>query len=93
MLPKEKTAEPRPVTLDLSAYGIDLIEYEGKVYMPLPTLNDIYTVTYNTAEYLNGSIYFAHSTDFGTGTSYYDRSSLYDIMDCTPAMASISSTR
>jgi hypothetical protein len=42
MLPKEKTAETRPVTLDLSAYGIDLIEYEGKVYMPLPTLNDFY---------------------------------------------------
>ena len=42
MLPKEKTAETRPVTLDLSAYGIDLIEYEGKVYMTLPTLNDFY---------------------------------------------------
>ena len=40
-LPPEQRGDIAPVTLNLADYGIDVIEYEGKVYMPLPTLNDI----------------------------------------------------
>lgn len=85
-LPWEQTGEVRPVTLDLAAYGIDVIEYDGRVYIPLPTLNDIYNSTYNSAEYLNGNLYFTHSTDFATGGSYYDRSALFESLDRTEAM-------
>lgn len=86
-LPLEQTGEIHPVTLDLAAYGIDIIECDGRVYLPVPTLNDIHLITYNSAEYLNGNLYFTHSTEFMQGGSYYDRSSLFDQLERTPAMA------
>ena len=86
-LPPEQTGDIAPLTLDLADYGIDVIEYDGKVYMPLPTLNDIHAVTYNSAEYIDGNIYFTHSIDYANGVSYYDRSSLYNTVERTPAMA------
>lgn len=73
--------ETKALTLDLGAYGIDLIEYQGNVWFPLPTLSDLVCVTYNSAEYLDGNLYYVHTMD----DEYFDRSSLYENMTRDPA--------
>ena len=89
-----KTASPviegdlKPLTLDLGAYGIDLIDYQEKVYFPLPTLADLVCITYNAAEYIDGILYYVHTMDSDEG--YIDRSSLGEILVRDPAAAAFS---
>lgn len=80
--------ETKSVTLDLGAYGIDLIAYQEKVYFPLPTLADLVCITYNAAEYIDGILYYVHTMDSDEG--YIDRSSLSSILKRDPAAAAFS---
>jgi|GEM_PF-1057583 len=70
--------EPRSLDLDLTPYGIDLLAYEGRTYFPASTLSLLCAMTYNTAVYADGSIYFVHTSDLVSGESYFDRSGLYE---------------
>ena len=78
--------EVRPAVFDLSAYGIDILEEDGAVYVPYSVLNDVSGMTYNAVTYLDGSLYFAHSADMLQANCYFDRSPLYDRLDRTPEM-------
>lgn len=69
--------KPKGVTLNLKEYGIDIIEADGRVYFPLNTIADIFSVTYNSAEYVGGKLYFVHSMN---NSLYYDNSSVYDTL-------------
>ena len=80
--------ETKALTLDLGAYGIDLIEHQGKVYFPLPTLADLVCITYNAAEYIDGILYYVHTMDSDEG--YIDSSSLSEILYRDPAAAAFS---
>ena len=80
--------ETKPLTLDLGAYGIDLIAYQEKVYFPLPTLTDLVCITYNAAEYIDGILYYVHTMDSDEG--YIDRSSLGEILNRDSAAAAFS---
>ena len=77
--------EVKPTTLDLSEYGIDLLEVDGKAYFPLPTISDLFCSSLVSAEYVNGEIYFVFTLDAqmeGKMTdSYADRESLYEIQE------------
>ena len=83
-----QTAEggEKPVTFDLAKYGIDIIEADGKVYLPLSVLNDFSAVTYNAAVYIEDSLYYFHCMDMET-EPYYDRQPLYEQTERTPEMA------
>ncbi|MBQ7186119.1 MAG: hypothetical protein IJR91_00660 [Ruminococcus sp.] len=73
--------------LDFSKYGIDLLADDGEAYMPITTLSDIFVPTYNSAIYLDGSIYFNHTSDlFGEGT-YLDLESSLQQAERTQEMA------
>jgi len=68
----------KPATYDLGAYDIDILEINGETYIPLATMNDMFKEIYNSAQYLNGNLYFLHTSDLVLGSCYYDRSSVYD---------------
>ena len=53
--------DPKPLEMDLSAYDIDIIEDNGKVYLPLTTICDIASISYCSAVYYNGEISFNYS--------------------------------
>lgn len=67
----------KPLFLDLSKYGIDVISYEGGVYFPVSVLNDIFVLSYNAAEYIDGALYFLHTMDDSVD-GYFDRSPVYN---------------
>ena len=77
---------PKALDLDLGKYGIDVIEYNGKVYLPLTTIDTLFIMTYNAAEYVNGDLYFLHTLDTTEKDGYFDRSSLYDDLKRDDAM-------
>ena len=77
----------KDLTIDLSAYGIDLIESDGKAYFPLTTISDLFLAVSNSGEYCDGCIYFVHADDdMLTNSSYYDRSSVYSKNERSPEM-------
>ena len=83
-------AESQPVTLDLAGHGIDIIEVDGKVYLPLTVISSMFAITYNNANYLDGNLCFVHTFD---PESYYDeldQSSLFEKTERTPEMAAFS---
>ncbi|MBQ9469099.1 MAG: hypothetical protein IJU52_08855 [Clostridia bacterium] len=81
-------SEKKSLLLDLSEYHIDLVAVDGKVYLPLPTIVDIFFCTYNNAEYVDGNIYFVRfSTDNVQHDGYFDKSSVYEKTVRTSAMA------
>ena len=75
----------KPTTLNLAAYDIDLLKIDGKAYFPLPTLSDLFSPTYNGTQYLNGNLYFFHTTDLLGGERYYPVDSLYEKLERDPA--------
>ena len=83
-------AAAEPVTLDLAAYNIDIIEDEGKVYLPLSILAAMFASTYNNALYLDGDICFVRT--FDPECYYYgmDLSFLYQETERTEEMAAFS---
>ena len=46
-MPFAYAGEPGAVTVDLAPYGLDIVEVDGTVYLPLATLSDMLSVTFN----------------------------------------------
>ena len=76
--------------IDFSKYGIDLLADDGKAYLPLTTLTDLFGVTYNSAAYLGGEIYFNHTTDIVVGSTYFNSDSVLETVERSQAMADYS---
>ena len=76
----------KPLTLDLGKYGIDIVSYDGKLYIPICAMNDMVFAAYNCAEYVDGNIYFVHTME----EKYFDRSSLYSNLQRSEKMAEYS---
>ena len=77
----EYIGEFKGLTLDLGKYGIDIIEYNGKAYMPLVTICVIFSHNYNDAEYVGDKIYYVHSMDDMTKDGYFDKSPVYAALE------------
>lgn len=80
----EYQGEPLPLTIDLAKYGVDIVEYDDRPFISLSALNTIFCVTYNAAEYIDGALYFFHSSE---SDGYYDRSPVYETLTRSQAMA------
>ena len=83
----EYVGEVKSLTLDLSQYGIDLTAVDGKAYMPLPTLVDMFITSYNGAEYVDGNIYFIHAMDDTEHDGYFDKSPIYEELTRSESLA------
>ena len=81
------SVEPSAVTLDLSAYNIDIAEADGKVYLPLVVLGAMFSLTYNNAFYYNGNILFVHTMDPEGYQYMIDESYRYEELTRSEAMA------
>ena len=81
------TADPQPITVDLGAYGIDVIELDGKVYLPLTVIAMMFSTTYNNALYFEENICFVHTFDPESYFDEFDLSSIYVETERTAAMA------
>ncbi len=79
--------ESKGLLLDLGKYGIDVLEYDGKVYLPLPTISAIFSSTYSNAEYVDGSVYYLHSMDDMSRDGYFDKSAIYNVLERSEEMA------
>lgn len=75
------------LTLDLGKYGIELLLYDGLLYLPLPTISVLFASDYNNAEYVDGSIYYLHSMENTAKDGYFDKSSVYNSLTRSPEMA------
>lgn len=71
------------VTLELGNYDIDLVGYQGAVYFPLTTINDIFAGIYHSALYFDGKLYF---NEVLADEPYYDDSALFDTVQRDKAL-------
>ena len=55
--------DPSALDIDLSNYGIDLIEEDGRVYFPLTTAADLTGVSYLNSIFCDNRIYLAYGSD------------------------------
>ena len=75
-----------PVNLNLKKYNMDIVEYDGNVYIPLPVLDDLTMITCSTGIYLDGKIYI-----FGIFDDYnFDLTSIYEKERRSQALADFS---
>ena len=79
--------DTEPMTFDLGKYGFDIVEHNGRVYLPIPVLCDIFCPSYNAAEYIDGCLYFLHTMESSIGDGYFDRSPIYNKLERTPETA------
>ena len=77
--------EEKPLCLDLSAYNIDVIEKNGRVYFPVSVLNDIIIMSYISALYIDGSIYF--TINITSTATYFSTQPIYDKLERSEALA------
>ena len=63
--------------LDFGKYNIDITAVDGNVYFPLTSIADMFAMTYQSAFYLNDSIYFTSVMD----KPYYSDDSLYESLE------------
>ena len=73
--PNRFQGEPNGITFELSKYQIDVAEVEGEIYLPLPTIADLFNDSYNAGMYFDGSIYYTHT--YGA-EKHVDRSSYFN---------------
>ena len=59
----EYRTDPSALDIDLSSYGIDIIEEDGRVYFPLTTAADLTGVTYTNTVYCDNKIYLNYSAN------------------------------
>ena len=55
-------ADPAALDIDLSNYGIDIIEEDGRVYLPLTTVADLTGVSYSNTVYHDNKIYLNYGS-------------------------------
>lgn len=55
--------DPSALDIDLSNYGIDLIEEDGRVYFPLTTAADLTGVSYLNSIFCDNRIFLAYGSD------------------------------
>ncbi len=75
--------------LDLGAYGLDILEYDGKTWFPASTISLLFGVSYNTALYSDGCIWFVHCSDLIGGGSYFNDMSAYNTLVRSEDMAKL----
>ena len=69
---------------DLAKYGFDVVADGDAVYLPTVILSDIFGFNYNSAEYVDGCVYFVHAGDeVGPDPSspYVDKTAIYNLME------------
>lgn len=86
----EMTNVAGTMCFDLSEYGVDIIEYEGKVYVPVNVLSIMFSSTYNNATYLDDTLYFFHDKDDGSYYCKVDKSCLYNTLTRSQEFAEFS---
>lgn len=72
---------------DLAKYGFDAVGDGDDVYLPAVILSDIFGFNYNTAEYVDGKLYFVSAGDeIGTdpNSPYVDKTALYNSVTRSP---------
>lgn len=89
--------EKKGMEFNLGNYDIDITAKDGKVYLPLTTISDLFCSTYFYAQYLGGEIHFIKGMDntfVFDDTAYYEQtkrnenlalytySELCFVMDC-----------
>ena len=55
--------EIKPFSIDLSKYGIDVVESDGKVYLPFCTLGDLFADIGCGVVYKDGELFFKSTSD------------------------------
>ena len=75
-----------PVDLNLKKYNMDIIEYDGNVYMPLPVLDDLTMITCSSGIYLDEKIYILGISD----DYYFDVTPIYEQMTRSQTLADFS---
>ena len=81
--PNRFLGEPQGITFDLSKYQLDAAKVEGEIYLPLPTIADLFDSSYNAGFYFDGSIYYTHT--YGA-EKYVDRSSYFSTVECDKSL-------
>ena len=82
---KELVSDRHPTDMDLAHYGIDLLSADGKVYLPLPLLSDIFSLLQYNAIWYNDAVYMMDIG--GQADSYIDYSTLLDNTERSADMA------
>ena len=82
---KELVSDRQPTDMDLAHYGIDLLSADGKVYLPLPLLSDIFSLLQYNAIWYNDAVYMMDIG--GQADSYIDYSTLLDNTERSADMA------
>ena len=75
--------------LDLGAYGLDILEYDGKTWFPASTISLLFGVSYNAAVYSGGCIWFVHSSDLIGSGSYFSDMSAYNTLERSEDLAKL----
>ena len=78
------TEDPAPLFLDLSAYNIDIVEKNDRLYFPVSIINDIMLYINVTAVYLDGCLYFKNVNEV---EDYFSRESFYNRLERSEAVA------
>ena len=81
--------EIAPLDLDLGAYGLDILAYDGKTWFPASTISLLFGVSYNTAVYSGGCIWFVHASDLIGGGGYFKDMSGYDTPERSEDLAKL----
>ena len=79
--------EPGEVVFDLGSYGIDVLEYGDKVYLPLATFCILFASNYSNGEYVGGKLCYLHSMDNMNVDGYFDKSSVYQSLTRSKELA------
>ena len=69
--------EKKGAEISLSDYGIDMVEADGRLYIPLPTLSDIFNKSYIVGVYYDDGLYYVHTMD---DRDYFVRSAMFDTL-------------
>ena len=59
-------------SVDLGAYGIDIVEEDGKLFFPVPTLSDLYSSVNQAVVYWNGEVFYYNSVVMSGGARDQD---------------------
>ena len=76
VLDYDYVSEPGDSSVDLGAYGIDIIEDDGALFFPVPTLSDLYSSVNQAVVYWNGEVFYYNSVVMSGGARDQDAAAL-----------------